>query len=86
MMARWELRPLLRDLKRLAVPLVLVVGGHDRTVKPGDARRLRTLVPGVRIIDLPALGHLAHEERPVEVAAIIGRVAEEAGVMTVVTA
>jgi len=86
MMANWELRPLLRDLRRLAVPLVLLVGGHDRTVKPGDARRLRALVPGVRIIDLPALGHLAHEERPAEVAAIIGRVAREAGVLAPVAA
>jgi magnesium chelatase accessory protein len=63
-----------------------VVGGHDRTVPPSDARRLRALVPGVRIIDLPALGHLAHEERPAEVAGIIARVAEETGVMAAMTA
>jgi magnesium chelatase accessory protein len=82
MMAHWELRPLLRDLKALAVPLVLVVGGHDRTVPPSDARRIRAAVPGVRIIDLPALGHLAHEERPAEVAGLIARVAAQAGVAT----
>ena len=86
MMAHWDLRPLLRDLKRLAVPLVLIVGGRDRTVSPGDARRIRAQVPGVRIIDLPALGHLAHEERPAEFAAIIGRVAREAGVSAPVAA
>jgi magnesium chelatase accessory protein len=86
MMANWDLRPLLRDLRRLAVPLVLVVGGHDRTVPPSDARRLRALVPGVRIVDLPALGHLAHEERPPEVARVITGVAEEAGVLATETA
>jgi magnesium chelatase accessory protein len=86
MMAQWELRPLLRDLRKLAVPLVLVVGGHDRTVSPADARRIRAQVPGARIIDLPALGHLAHEERPAEVAAIITRVAEEVGLLAAETA
>jgi magnesium chelatase accessory protein len=86
MMAHWELRPLLRDLRKLAVPLVLVVGGHDRTVPPSDARRLRAAVPGLRIIDLPELGHLAHEERPAEVAGILARLAEEAGVLTSETA
>ncbi|MBK1660631.1 alpha/beta fold hydrolase BchO [Paracraurococcus ruber] len=86
MMANWELRPLLRDLARLAVPLVLVVGGHDRTVPPSDARRLKRLLPDVRILDLPALGHLAHEERPAEVAGIIRRLAEEMGVMAAETA
>lgn len=86
MMANWELRPLLRDLRGLRVPLVLVVGGHDRTVPPSDARRLKQLVPGVRILDLPALGHLAHEERPAEVAGLIRRVAEETGVVQVQTA
>jgi magnesium chelatase accessory protein len=81
MMAHWELRPLLRDLRKLPVPLVLVVGGHDRTVPPSDARRIRAAVPGSRIIDLPALGHLAHEERPAEVAGILLRIAEDAGVL-----
>ncbi|TCZ65983.1 alpha/beta fold hydrolase BchO [Roseicella aquatilis] len=81
MMARWELRPLLRDLRRLDIPLVLVVGGHDRTVAPSDARRIRAQVPGARIIDLPALGHLAHEERPAEVAGIVVQVAREAGLL-----
>lgn len=86
MMAHWELRPLLHDLKALSVPLVLVVGGHDRTVPPSDARRIRAAVPGVRIIDLPALGHLAHEERPGEVAGLLARVAEEMGVLAPVSA
>lgn len=81
MMANWDLRPLLRDLRRLSVPLVLIVGGHDRTVPPSDARRLKQRLPGLRIIDLPALGHLAHEEQPAEVAGLIRRVAEEVGAM-----
>jgi magnesium chelatase accessory protein len=76
----------LRDLKRLPVPLVLVVGGRDRTVRPADARRIRALVPGARIIDLAGLGHLAHEERPAEVAGILERIAAEVGILAVVPA
>jgi magnesium chelatase accessory protein len=38
---------------------------------PASAERVRALVPGARIEHLPGLGHLAHEERPDLVAAII---------------
>ncbi|TQF76215.1 alpha/beta fold hydrolase, partial [Elioraea sp. Yellowstone] len=64
MMAAWDLAALARDLPRLAVPLVLVVGTNDRTVPPEEAERVRALVPAARIVALPGLGHLAHEERP----------------------
>jgi magnesium chelatase accessory protein len=71
MMAAWDLAALARDLPRLAVPLVLVVGTNDRTVPPEEAERVRALVPAARIVALPGLGHLAHEERPDLVAAAI---------------
>ena len=81
MMANWDLHPLLRDLRRLAPPLVLLVGGADRTVPPADARRLRTILPGLRIIPLPGLGHLAHEEAPAQVAGLLEGIAAEAGLL-----
>lgn len=68
MMAHWDLAPLERDLPRLPCPLLLMAGTSDRTVRPGDALRIRARVPGTRIVDLPGLGHLAHEERAGEVA------------------
>lgn len=71
MMAAWDLAGLARDLPRLTVPLVLVVGTNDRTVPPADAERVRALLPSARIVRLPELGHLAHEERPDLVAALI---------------
>lgn len=71
MMANWDLEPLARDLPRLATPLTLVVGGRDRAIRPADARQVRRLVPGARAVGLPRLGHLAHEERPDAVAAIV---------------
>lgn len=71
MMAQWDLHPLLRDLGRLAVPLLLVVGADDRAVPPAQAARVRGVVPGATLATMPGLGHLAHEERPEEAAALI---------------
>lgn len=71
MMAAWDLHPLARALPRLLVPLTLVVGENDLTIPPSDAQRVRAIVPTARIISLPDLGHLAHEEDPSTVAEII---------------
>jgi magnesium chelatase accessory protein len=71
MMANWGLRALERDLPRLAVRLVLVVASNDRTVPPGEAQRVRRLLPGAEVLTVPRLGHLAHEEDPVAFAALI---------------
>jgi magnesium chelatase accessory protein len=68
MMARWDLRALERDLRRLATPVTLVVGECDKAVRPRDADRLAGLLPHAVLIRLPGLGHLAHEEDPAAVA------------------
>lgn len=75
MMASWDLRDLAQDLPGLGPRLVLVVGSEDRFVSPVDAVRVQRRVPGSELISLPGLGHLAHEERPAEVAELLrGRV------------
>jgi magnesium chelatase accessory protein len=71
MMAAWDLHPLARALPRLACPLTLVVGENDRTIPAADAQRVRAILPSAAIVTLPGLGHLAHEEDPRAVAAII---------------
>ena len=81
MMANWDLRPLQRDLPGLAAPLVQVVGGRDRTIPPSEAARVAALVPGARVLTQAGLGHLAHEERPAQVAAVLLRLARERGVL-----
>jgi len=51
--------------------LVLVVGANDRAVPPAQAERVRARLPSARIITLPGLGHLAHEEQPQRVVELI---------------
>jgi magnesium chelatase accessory protein len=71
MMAHWDLEALSRDLPRLPVPLRLVVGKQDRTIRPTEARRIQARIPAAEIVALPGLGHLAHEEAPEEAARAI---------------
>lgn len=75
MMANWDLRPLERDLPKLQPRLLLVAGGADRAIPPDDAFRVRALVPSAAVRTLRRLGHLAHEERPKEVADLIRELA-----------
>lgn len=79
MMAAWDLAPLARDLPRLAIPLVLVAGEADRAVPPRQARRIAERVPLADLVVVPGLGHLAHEEDPERIAAVIDRVAGDCG-------
>ena len=81
MMARWDLHALERDLPKLAIPLLLVVGSIDRTVPPGQGADVRRRVREARVVELPGLGHLAHEERPQLVFDILLRFAREVGVL-----
>ena len=72
-MANWDLHPLARDLSRLSSRLILVTGSQDGMVPPAKSYRVRALVREAELISLPELGHLAHEERPDEVAALLHR-------------
>jgi magnesium chelatase accessory protein len=78
MMANWDLHALAADLPALQTPLTLIVGERDRTVAPAEARRVQAVVPHATVITLPGLGHLAHEEQPVEVARLLVRLSAAA--------
>lgn len=71
MMAGWNLDALRRDLPTLAVPLFLIHGDADSAIAPRYATEAAALVRNGRTIVLPGLGHLAHEEQPADIAAII---------------
>jgi magnesium chelatase accessory protein len=80
MMARWDLAALEAELPALAVPLLLLVGLQDGTVPASEGRRVRDRVPRAELIELPGLGHLAHEERPATVAQLLSEFARRVGV------
>ena len=82
MLANWSLDQLQRDLGKLATPLALIAGAQDKAVPPETARRIQARLPKARIERLRGLGHLAHEENPALLAALIRRLAEEAGALT----
>ena len=73
LMANWDLRPLAHDLPNLTSRLILVTGSQDGMVPPAESYRVRALVRKAELVSLPGLGHLAHEERPDEVAALLQR-------------
>ena len=71
MMADWNLEALRRDLSRLGPPLLLIHGDADAAIPLSNAREVAALIPGARVVPLAGLGHLAHEERPDAVAALV---------------
>ncbi|MCX8005966.1 MAG: alpha/beta fold hydrolase [Burkholderiaceae bacterium] len=81
MMANWDLAPLQRDLPRVALPVWLIVGLADRTVPPAQADAVAARLPAARVVRLPGLGHLAHEENPPAVARIVLRAARAVAVL-----
>jgi len=46
----------------LTVPVTLITTAGDRVVPPRISRDAARMLPRAEVRDLPALGHLAHEE------------------------
>ena len=66
MMADWDLPALKRALAQLATPLLLIHGDKDAAIPLATAREAAAMVGSGRLVILPGLGHLAHEEKPEE--------------------
>lgn len=75
MMANWDLRPLEIDLPRLTQRLILVACGRDDAIPPDVAFSVRDRMAAARatVEYIRDLGHLAHEERPDDLAGLILR-------------
>lgn len=71
MMANWDLVPLLRDLPALDTRIILVTGDRDLAIPSSDAVAVAKHLPNAEIVDLPGLGHLAHEENPILISRLI---------------
>ncbi len=83
MMANWDLQPLARDMRMLDVPLLLVAATGDKAIKSEDAFKVRDMAPGAKVEIVRGLGHLAHEEAPDTIAALMLAFAREVGVIGV---
>ncbi len=68
MMANWDLEALARDLPGLPAKLTLFAASNDRAIPPDVAFKVQSMVPGSTVVLLRGMGHLAHEEKPGEVA------------------
>lgn len=62
-----------RDLERLrlteklgaiAVPVLVLVGVHDRAIPPGQGRHLAERIAGARLVEFEDSGHFPYEEEP----------------------
>ncbi|MCS6892708.1 MAG: alpha/beta fold hydrolase [Rhodovarius sp.] len=78
MMARWDLHGFRAELPRLGAPLTLIAATGDRTIAPATAREVQRLLPHAEVVEWPGLGHLAHEERPDLLAALLAPICEPA--------
>jgi 3-oxoadipate enol-lactonase len=61
--ARGLWKPVL-DPKSVAVPTLVVVGTEDRLTPPPMARAIAAAIPGARLAEIPAAGHLSNIEQP----------------------
>jgi magnesium chelatase accessory protein len=85
MMAQWKLEPLLERLPQMEVPTLLIGSEKDRAVPCSVSRVAAARMPRATYAEIPALGHLVHEEAPLQVAELIlPFIADQRGILSVV--
>jgi pimeloyl-ACP methyl ester carboxylesterase len=60
------------DLRRLAVPALVLVGDEDAVTPRADAEQMAALVPGASLHVLPSAGHLSNLENPEAFSGAVG--------------
>lgn len=73
MMGNWDLKSLCRRLPAVESPVTLIAGERDLAVRAEHMRSVRDVWPAAACIELAGAGHLAHEERPGEVAGLLNK-------------
>lgn len=81
MMANWDLESLRQDLRKLSVPLELLVAERDGAVDPQQAYDVERRCDTATVNMLSGLGHVAHEEDPERLARVISENARQLGVL-----
>jgi pimeloyl-ACP methyl ester carboxylesterase len=59
------------DIRRLAVPVLVIRGASSDTFLPGAANKIQLALPGATAIELPDTTHFLPMEQPAAVAATI---------------
>lgn len=79
MMSQWSHDALLRDLPTIPARALLLTGAEDAAVPPRTSKDAAAAMPDAVWCDLDGLGHLAHEEDPARVAAVISEFLADVG-------
>jgi pimeloyl-ACP methyl ester carboxylesterase len=58
-------------IAQLKMPALIIWGGRDRLIPPGDAARFHRDIAGSELAIFPGLGHVPHEEDPESTAAAV---------------
>jgi magnesium chelatase accessory protein len=71
MMAQWDLGDLLARLPKSNLRGLLITGSNDRAVPAITSRNIAAKMANIDYAEVPDTGHLAHEEAPEAVAALL---------------
>jgi magnesium chelatase accessory protein len=82
MMANWDLETLSQDLPKLKTRLTLIAAANDKAIPSDVAFKVQDMVPGSKAILLRGVGHLAHEEKPADVAEYVFSEAVRYGILS----
>ncbi len=80
MMSQWRLDPLLADLPAITTRTILIAGSADKAVPPEVSQKAAERMPNASCIQLPGLGHLAHEEQPAMICDLIRQTLRDHGI------
>lgn len=71
MMANWQLETLGKRLGNLTAPVLLINAATDAAIPKAAVVEAVALIPGCATLEMPTLGHLAHEEDPAQAAKVV---------------
>ncbi|MCF2871530.1 alpha/beta fold hydrolase [Octadecabacter sp. G9-8] len=71
MMSQWSLDRLNEDLPNITAKVDLIVADGDKAVPPASSFDAAKILPNAQTFEVKGLGHLAHEEDPDQIAALI---------------
>ena len=77
MMANWNLENLGKEFPKLEPELHLIACENDQTISINESRRVHKWMVNSFLHEIPALGHLGHEEEPTTFARLILEIAEK---------